>query len=113
MASLRQSLIDRNVPLWRNTEFTDFVTTDDKVTGITVLQDGKEITLSARHGVIMGSGGFEQNQTLREKYLPATITTSLECKLLKAVTRCAALEAGQKLGAATDLLDWCWWTPTH
>ncbi len=111
VASLRQSLIDRNVPLWRNTEFTDFVTTDDKVTGITVLQDGKEITLSARHGVIMGSGGFEQNQTLREKYLPAPSQQAWSATP-KGGNTGAALEAGQKLGAATDLLDWCWWTPT-
>nr|WP_306287846.1 FAD-binding protein [Pseudoalteromonas sp. WY3] len=111
VASLRHSLCDRNIPLWRGTEFTDFVINNDKVTGIKVLRDGQELTLNARYGVIMGSGGFEQNQALREKYLPAPSQQSWSATP-KGGNTGAALEAGQKLGAATDLLDWCWWTPT-
>ena len=111
VASLRQSLVDRNIPLWRCTEFTDFVTCNDKVTGIKVLRDGKQLTLNARYGVIMGSGGFEQNQALRDKYLPAPSQQAWSATP-KGGNTGAALEAGQKLGAATDLLDWCWWTPT-
>ncbi len=111
VAALRHSLCDRNIPLWRNTEFTDFVIDNDKVCGIKVLRDGKELTLHARHGVIMGSGGFEQNQALRDKYLPAPTQQSWSATP-KGGNTGAALEAGQKIGAATDLLDWCWWTPT-
>jgi 3-oxosteroid 1-dehydrogenase len=111
VASLRQSVAERNIPLWRSTEFIDFVMSDDKVTGIKVLCDGKELILNARRGVIMGSGGFEQNQVLREKYLPAPSQQAWSATP-KGCNTGAALEAGQKLGAATDLLDWCWWTPT-
>ncbi|ASP48297.1 FAD-binding protein [Cognaticolwellia beringensis] len=111
VASLRHSVLDRKIPLWRSTEFTDFVITDDKVTGIKVLRDGQELTLNARYGVIMGSGGFEQNQQLREKYLPHP-TQQAWSATPKGCNTGAALEAGQKLGAATDLLDWCWWAPT-
>jgi 3-oxosteroid 1-dehydrogenase len=111
VASLRQSLADRNIPLWRNTDFTDFVINDDKVTGIKVLRDGQALQLNARYGVVMGSGGFEQNQQLREKYLPQPTQQSWSATP-KGGNTGAALEAGQKLGAATDLLDWCWWTPT-
>lgn len=111
VASLRQSVSDRKIPLWRNTEFTDFVINDNKVTGIKVMRDGKELTLNARHGVVMASGGFEQNQRLREQYLPAPSQQSWSATPAGGNTG-AALEAGQKLGAATDLLDWCWWAPT-
>jgi len=111
VASLRHSLLDRKIPLWRSTEFTDFVITDDKVTGIKVLRGGQELTLNARYGVVMGSGGFEQNQQLREKYLPAPSQQAWSATP-KGCNTGAALEAGQKLGAATDLLDWCWWAPT-
>ena len=104
VASLRQSVCDRNIPLWRNTEFTDFAITEDKVTGIKVLRDGKELILNARHGVVMGSGGFEQNQQLREKYLPAPSQQAWSATP-KGCNTGAALEAGLKLGAATDLLD--------
>ncbi|GAC14003.1 FAD-binding protein [Aliiglaciecola lipolytica] len=111
VAALRHSLIDRNIPLWRNTEFTDFVITNDRVSGIKVTKEGKSITLNARYGVVMGSGGFEQNQSLREKYLPEP-SQQMWSATPKGGNTGAALEAGQKLGAATDLLDWCWWTPT-
>ena len=110
-ASLRHSLIDRNIPLWRNTAFTDFVMDGDRVTGIKVTKDGQEIELSAKHGVIMGSGGFEQNQQLREKYLPAPSQQRWSATPAGCNTG-AGLEAGLKIGAATDLLDWCWWAPT-
>lgn len=111
VASLRHSLLDRNVPLWRNTAFTDFVIENDKVTGIKVIRSGNEVTIRANKAVIMGSGGFEQNQSLREKYLPAPSQQAWSATP-KGCNTGAALEAGQKLGAATDLLDWCWWTPT-
>lgn len=111
VASLRHSLTDRNIPLWRNTEFTDFVMADDAVTGITVNRDGQPLTLNARHGVIMASGGFEQNQQLRDKYLPAPSQTLWSATPGGGNTG-AALVAGQNIGADTALLDWCWWAPT-
>ena len=111
VAALRQSLLERKIPLWRNTEFTDFIVDDNKVIGIKVVRDGKELTLQARNGVIMGSGGFEQNQRLRDLYLPKPSQQAWSATPVGCNTG-AALEAGQKLGAATDLLDWCWWSPT-
>ena len=70
VASLRRSLMDRNVPLWLNTDFRELLTEQGRVCGVRVQQGGQELELYARRGVIFGSGGFEQNQVLREKYLP-------------------------------------------
>ncbi len=111
IASLRQSLMDRDIPLWLNTDFKKLVTQDDKVTGIVVIRDGKEEVITAREGVILGSGGFEQNQKLREKYLPQPSQAKWSATP-PGDNMGAALEAGQAAGAATDLLDWCWWAPT-
>ncbi|MCL2913967.1 FAD-dependent oxidoreductase [Shewanella corallii] len=111
VAALRQSMRDRNIPLWLNTDFTDFVMENDKVAGIRVTTQQGEQTIYARKGVIMGSGGFEQNQMLRDKYLAKPSRKEWSATPPNANTG-AALVAGQKLGAATDLLDWCWWAPT-
>ncbi|MBV2132763.1 FAD-binding protein [Pseudomonas sp. MAP12] len=111
IAALRRSLMDRNVPLWLNTDFRELVVENGRVTGIEVVQGGKKMTLQARRGVIFGSGGFEQNQALREKYLPQPTRVSWSATPPGNNTG-AALEAGQAIGAATDLLDWAWWAPT-
>ena len=111
VCALRASLLDRKVPLWLNTDFRDFVLDNGRVTGIKVVSKGRELTLNARRGVIIGAGGFEQNQTLREKYLPQPTKTSWSATPPGNTTG-AALEAGMAAGAATDLLEWAWWSPT-
>ena len=111
IAALRRSLMDRNVPLWLNTDFRELVVENGRVTGIEVVREGQKMTLQARRGVIFGSGGFEQNQALREKYLPQPTRVAWSATPPGNNTG-AALEAAQAIGAATDLMDWGWWAPT-
>ena len=111
VASLRRSLMDRNVPLWLNSDFQDVLVEQGRVSGIKVLTGGKVLELTARRGVIFGSGGFEQNQTLREKFLPQPTHTRWSATPPGNNTG-AALEAGLNLGAATALMNWAWWAPT-
>jgi 3-oxosteroid 1-dehydrogenase len=111
VASLRRSLMDRDVPLWLNTDFRELLTEDGRVTGVRVQREGRELELKARRGVIFGSGGFEQNQALREKFLPQPTSAAWSATPPGNNTG-AALEAGLRLGAATALMDWAWWAPT-
>ena len=111
VASLRRSLMDRNVPLWLNTDFKDVLIEDGRVSGIKVNASGKVLELKASRAVIFGSGGFEQNQTLREKFLPKPTRASWSATPPGNNTG-AALEAGMNIGAATALMDWAWWAPT-
>ena len=111
IAALRRSLMDRDVPLWLNTDFRTLLVENGRVTGIRALRDGQMVTIQARRGVIFGSGGFEQNQALREKYLPQPTQVGWSATPPGNNTG-AALEAAQAIGAATDLMDWAWWAPT-
>ena len=111
VASLRASMLDRNIPLWLNTDFRELIEEDGKVVGVVVERDGQLQRIRALRGVILGAGGFEQNQALRERYLPQPNNHEWSATP-KGNNTGAALEAGQKLGAATDLLDWAWWAPT-
>lgn len=111
ICALRRSLMDRDIPLWLNTDFRELVVADGRVVGIRAMRDGKPVEVHARRGVILGAGGFEQNQALREKYLPQPTRTEWSATP-PACNTGAALEASMVVGAATRFLDWCWWAPT-
>jgi len=111
IASLRVSLLDRQVPLWLNTDFRDLLEEQDRVVGVVLERSGTRVQIRARKAVILASGGFEQNQVLRERYLPQPTQTTWSATM-PGVNTGAALEAGLRLGAATDLLDWAWWVPS-
>jgi len=111
VASLRRSLMDRQVPLWLRTDFRELLVTDGRVSGVRVERDGELIDLHASRGVILGSGGFEHNQALRERYLPKPTNAAWSATPPGANTG-AALEAALAEGAATDLMEHGWWAPT-
>ncbi len=50
---------------------TGLVIEGGRVVGVRAERDGTEVVIRARRGVILGSGGFEKSEALREKYLPA------------------------------------------
>lgn len=111
IASLRRSLQDRKVPLWLKTEFRDLILEGGRVCGARVVREGREMEVRARRGVIFASGGFEQNQALRERYLPLP-TQAAWSATPPGNNMGVALEAGIAAGAATALLDKAWWAPT-
>lgn len=107
---LRKALMDADVPVHYETELCDLVVQDGRVTGVVVEQDGVRREVRARRGVVLGSGGFEHNQELREKFLPQP--TATEWSTGAASNTGGGLLAGTAVGAATDLLDEAWWGPT-
>jgi len=94
-----------------NTDFQTLITDNERVIGMQVCRDGQTLQLHARQAVIFGAGGFEQNQALRERYLPQPTLRDWSATPPGNNTG-AALQAGIELGAATALMDWAWWAPT-
>ncbi|WP_369355016.1 FAD-binding protein [Lysinibacillus capsici] len=110
IARLRLSLAEANGELWLSTAFKDFIMGKGKVIGMIVERDGQELKIEAKKGVVLSSGGFSHNQTLREKYLPsptnAAWTSSPEGQTGD------ILEPGVKIGATLDLMDKVWGAPS-
>lgn len=110
IARLRLSLAEANGELWLSTTFKDFIMGKGKVIGMIVERDGQELKIEAKKGVVLSSGGFSHNQTLREKYLPsptnAAWTSSPEGQTGD------ILEPGVKIGATLDLMDKVWGAPS-
>lgn len=107
---LRQGLDDAGVTVAYETELKELLIESDRVVGVAVEQGGTRRTIRAARGVILGSGGFEQNQELREKFLPQP--TSASWSTGSTSNTGGGLLAGMAIGAATDLLDDAWWGPT-
>ncbi|GEP37379.1 3-ketosteroid-delta-1-dehydrogenase [Nocardioides psychrotolerans] len=107
---LRKGLIDAGVPVHFETELKDLVIEDGRVVGVRVLRDGEEHVVLALRGVILGSGGFERNLEMREKYQPQP--TSIDWTTGSEFNTGAGILAGIGAGAQTDLLDDAWWGPT-
>lgn len=107
---LRRTLLDLDVPIWLSTPATEILRKDGRVTGARVLRDGKPLDIIASRGVILGSGGFEHSQTLREKHLPNP--TSARWSAASPINTGDMLIAGQKIGAKTALLGEAWWGPS-
>ncbi|MCW2794926.1 3-oxosteroid 1-dehydrogenase [Nocardioides sp.] len=107
---LRKGLMDADVPIEYDTELTDLLIENGRVTGIKVLRGGVASTIRARRGVILGSGGFERNLELREKFQPQP--TSVDWTTGSEFNTGGGLLAGIAAGGQTDLLDDAWWGPT-
>jgi 3-oxosteroid 1-dehydrogenase len=109
-AGLRAGLSKANVPVRLKTSLVDLHTSDGRVTGIVVDQDGTEQLIRAKHGVLLASGGFEFNEEMRRKYQREPIGT--EWTVSAKENTGDGIQAGMRLGAAVDLMDDAWWGPS-
>ncbi|WP_051198880.1 3-oxosteroid 1-dehydrogenase [Gordonia shandongensis] len=109
-AELMLGCRDAGVDIRLNTPLTGLLTDDGRVTGVTVDTGDGPVELRARHGVILGTGGFEHNAEMRARYQRAPIgsdwTTGAPSNTGDGIN--AAIEAG----ASTSLMDDAWWGPT-
>ncbi len=109
---LRKGLMDAGVPVSYETELTDLVIENGRVVGVKVVREGaaEPLTIRATRGVILGSGGFEKNLEMREKYQPQP--TSVDWTTGAPSNQGGGILAGITAGAQIDLMDDAWWGPT-
>ena len=110
-AGLRAGLLKFNVPVWLNTSLEELVQDESgRIIGARVRRNGVSLNLTAQHGVILATGGFEHNISMRNQYQQQPIGTDWT---LGTVSNTGdGIRAGQSLGAATALLDDAWWGPS-
>lgn len=77
--------------------------------GAVIERDGVAVEIRAQT-VVLGSGGFEHNQVLRDRYLPKPTATSWSSA--SPDNTGDMLLAGLEIGAATHLMDEAWWGPS-
>lgn len=107
VAALMVGMRDAGVQVRLGCGMAELIVDDDRVTGV-LLDDGTRLT--ARRGVILGSGGFDHNAAMRTRYHrpPAGADLSLGA----ASNTGDGIVAATELGAAVDLMDDAWWAPS-
>ncbi|MEU2033675.1 3-oxosteroid 1-dehydrogenase [Nocardia amamiensis] len=110
VARLWLSLRDAGVPVWLNTPLTEVITEGNAVVGVRAERDGTPVVIRARRGVVLAAGGFEHNLEMREQYLSGPQSTEWTVGATENVGE--GIVAGQKAGAAVDLMDDAWWGPS-
>jgi len=103
------------VPVWLTTKLTDLEVTGAsgsgaRVTGVRATRDGEPVLIRARRGVLIAAGGFERNEEMRHQYQREPIGTGWTTGAPENTGY--GIEAGQRLGAAVDLMDDAWWGPS-
>ncbi|MEV4551343.1 3-oxosteroid 1-dehydrogenase [Nonomuraea wenchangensis] len=102
---LRAGLLAAGVPVWLNTPLLDLHVENGRVAGV-VTSAG---LVRARRGVIVGSGGFEHSAAMRAEFQRQPIGTSWTVGAKENTGD--GIEAGERAGAALDLMDDAWWGP--
>jgi len=70
LGRLRISLDQQDVPLWLNAPMTALLSEGGRIVGAQLMRDGRPVTVRARSGVILASGGFDHDEALRTQHLP-------------------------------------------
>lgn len=101
----------KGITLMTETALKELVHDGARVRGITVERSGETVMLGANRGVLLAAGGFERNQALRERYLPQPTDQAWTATPPGGNTG-DAIQAAERIGAATALMGHTWGAPT-
>ncbi|CAA0082369.1 3-oxosteroid 1-dehydrogenase [BD1-7 clade bacterium] len=106
------ALKNRQIPVTLNCALKELIQDDSgRVIGIVAEENGKTVRIKANKGVVLGCGGFEYNQELRDKYLPKPTSTEWSGGGIRTNTG-DGLVASLNVGAKTRLMHGAWWCTT-
>ena len=111
VARLRRSLMDRDIPLWLSAPMRELLTDNGRVVGAVIERAGEAVTVGARRGVLIATGGFSRNVRMREQYQRGPVS-----ELWSGASPGATgdgIRIGQAVGADVDFMGSAWWSPTY
>ena len=101
--------IRAGIPIWTDTALVTLLTEDGCVTGAVVEQAGRQVTVTARRGVVLAAGGFDHDLAMRREYQSPTLD---DIGLGAEGNTGDAIRAAQALGADVAGMDQAWWFPS-
>ncbi|WP_082955989.1 3-ketosteroid-delta-1-dehydrogenase [Mycobacterium sp. E3339] len=109
MAGLFAGVLRAGIPVWTGCPLVRLEGDGKRVTGAVVDHDGREVTITARRGVVLATGGFDHSMDMRWKFQSESLGANLS---LGAPSNTGdGIRAGQECGADIALMDQAWWFP--
>ncbi|MEV0084916.1 3-ketosteroid-delta-1-dehydrogenase [Saccharopolyspora sp. NPDC050642] len=108
-AGLYAGVLRAGIRVWTRTSVQRLTTEGDRVTGVVLEQDGREVTVRARRGVVLAAGGFDHNIALRHEFQSEALEAGWS--LGNEGNTGDAIRIGREAGADVGLMDQAWWFP--
>jgi 3-oxosteroid 1-dehydrogenase len=106
---LLEIALRNGIAYWLNSPVIDLVKEGRAVAGVKARHDGHEVTVKARAGVLINSGGFSRNREMREAYTRKP--GQVEWSVSNAGDTGEMLNVAMALGADVENMDLLWWVP--
>ncbi len=103
--------LDREIPVWTEAPLEELIVEDGRVVGVRTLREGSPVTIRARQGVLLASGGFAHNRDMRQRY-GGEQPNKARWSISNPGDTGEVLEEAMRIGAKTDLMDEAWWLPS-
>lgn len=108
-AGMFAGVLRAGIPVWTDTTLLRLDDDGDRVTGAVVEHDGREVTITARRGVVLATGGFDHSMEMRHKFQSEALGANFS---LGADTNTGdGIRVGQDAGGDIGLMDQAWWFP--
>ena len=104
---LLQACLDRGVSVVLQTRARQLVREGERVVGLRAEQNGGDVLVRARRGVVLACGGYEWNEALTTRFLPGPITHPLSPPFNEGDGLLMAMEIGADLANMDEAL----WIP--
>jgi succinate dehydrogenase/fumarate reductase flavoprotein subunit len=108
-ARLFKSLRDLKVELVVATQVERLCLDDQGVAGVVLRQGGKEVTVQARRGVVLATGGISQHPALRRQYVPdgaGTLSATIDAGAPSSGAQLATAAGAQMSPPSRTLAFW-------
>ncbi len=109
MAGLFAGVLRAGIPVWTDTTLLRLDGDGDRVSGAVVDHGGREVTITARRGVVLATGGFDHSMDMRWKFQSESLGANLSLGAKSNTGE--GIRAAQELGAGIALMDQAWWFP--
>lgn len=108
VGALRRAVDRKGIPVWLNTGLQSLTYEGGRVSGAVLARNGRAITVAARRGVVIATGGFEQDQQLRDRHWPVPTRVKWSHTPTGGNTG-DGFRAATAIGAASEFLEYGWW----